>query len=366
MSQGARNLAFLLALAALVGVLAYGLSRRAAGPRDLLGSAPSRSMLLVELDIPALRRSSLFRELVGQSDAGLDTIVERCGFDPLESLRTAQVFVLRTHEGEDEGLDEVAFVARGELDHERLARCVGDVVADDGGGVHATTIEGADAIASDHGSSVAAFLGRDGIVAGNDVIVAELLRIQAGASPAMRRDDALVRLYRRTGPASHVRAVAHLPAHWQAFLGRLAELGGEALHLDRAQALGLGASLDDGIALTVALDLGSPDDARGARTALEASIAEARRDPDFAASALAVTLGHLAIRSEGSDLVASASLDRPELDATVALVRRYLARERAYEALGTGPREDEVRDDEPIPDEARRDEPPQDDVLNDE
>jgi hypothetical protein len=340
-SQSARNLAFLLALAAIVGLLAYGLSRRETGPRDLLASAPERAMLLAELDVPALRASSLFLELVGESDAGLDRIREACGFDPLDSFRTVQVFVLRAPEpggdDEEEALDEVAFVARGDLDHEALARCVGEVVSGDGGGVHRTILEGADAIASDHGTSVAAFLGRDGVVAGADVVVAELLRIQAGASPAMARDDRLERLLRRVGRVgregaeerAHVRAVARLPRQWQRFLGRLGELAAEDVPLDRARALGLGASLADGVSVSLAIDLDSADAASDAQHAIERRITDARRDPELAASALAVTLAHLDVDAAGGDLVLRATLDRPELDATVALVRRYLAAERA-------------------------------------
>lgn len=336
MSQGARNVAFVLALGALIAVLAYGLSRRSGGPRDLLGSAPSRAIVLAELDVAPLRRSSLFRELVGDSDAGLDRIEETCGFDPLDQLRTIQVFVLRAEDDDedDAGLDQVAFVARGELDHEALARCVGEVVAGDGGGVHPTQIEGIDAIASDHGASVAAFLGTDGVVAGDDTVVAELLRIQSGATPPRARED-LTRLFARAGASSHVRLVARLPRHWQEFLGRLTDLVGDDVPLDRARALGIGASLTDGLALSITLDLGDREEASDAQHALEERIADARRDPELAASALAVTLAHLELDARGTDLTVSTELDRPELDATVALIRRYMARER-LEALMDG------------------------------
>jgi len=329
-SQGARNAAFVVALAAVIAVLAYGLSRRTSGSRDLLGSAPRRAIVLAELDVPPLRRSSLFRELVGESDAGLARIESTCGFDPLDQLRTLQVFVLRAEEEEEEGdagFDQVAFLARGALEHEQLARCVSQVVEGDGGGVHLTTLEGVDAIASDHGSSVAAFLGTDAVVAGDDTVVAELIRIQQGAADPHARDDSLLRLLRRAGPSSHVRLVALLPRHWQRFLGRLTDVVGDDVPLDRARALGLGASLDDGLAISLTLDLGDAVMASDAQHALETRIAEARRDPDLAASVLAVTLAHVDVDAASTDLTVSAALDRPELDATIALARRYLARE---------------------------------------
>lgn len=328
-SQGARNAAFVVALAAVIAVLAYGLSRRTSGSRDLLSSAPRRAIVLAELDVPPLRRSSLFRELVGESDAGLDRIESTCGFDPLDQLRTLQIFVLRAEDEEEgeAGFDQVAFLARGALEHEQLARCVSQVVEGDGGGVHPTTLEGVDAIASDHGSSVAAFLGTDAVVAGDDTVVAELIRIQQGAADPHARDDSLMRLLRRAGPSSHVRLVALLPRHWQRFLGRLTDVVGDDVPLDRARALGLGASLDDGLAISLTLDLGDAHMASDAQHALETRIAEARRDPDLAASVLAVTLAHVDVEAASTDLTVSASLDRPELDATIALARRYLARE---------------------------------------
>ncbi len=332
MSQGARNVAFLLALAALIGVLAYGLSRNSSGSRDLLASAPARAMVLAELDVAPLRRSSLFRELVGESDAGLEHIEETCGFDPLDALRTLQVFILRAsgdaeHDDDDAALDQVAFLARGELDHEALARCVSEVVEGDGGGVHPTQLEGIDALASDRGHSVAAFLGTDGVVAGDDTVVAELLRIQSGAQPPRAPDDTLTRLFRRAGASSHVRLVARLPRHWQRFLGRLTEVIGDDVPLDRAEALGVGASLTDGLSISLSLDLGEHGAAEDAQHALERRVAQVRRDPDLAGSALAVTLAHVELTAQASDLTVAATLDRPELDATVALVRRYMARQ---------------------------------------
>ena len=134
---------------------------------------------------------------------------QACGFDPLDSFRTVQVFVLRAAEaeGQDEGeaLDEVAFIARGELDHEALARCVGEVVSGDGGGVHRTTIEGADALASDHGTSVAAFLGRDGVVAGADVVGSHPARAHSDTTATTRRERTGGG-YARTLDAVNVRA----------------------------------------------------------------------------------------------------------------------------------------------------------------
>ncbi len=331
MSQTARNVLFLVGLACIVGALAWGLSRRSSGPTDALGMAPNRTAALAEIDVPGVRRSTLFRDLVGDADQGLREIERTCGFDPLDQLRSAYVYLLRQEgaapDSAGASLDEVAFVARGELDHEALARCIGDVVSGDGGGVHATVIEGRDALASDHGSSVAAFYGPDGVVAGADTIVAELLRIQDGASPAMPRDEDLQRLFRLASSRSHVRLVARLPRNWQRFLGTIADMAEDLERLGRASALGLGATLDDGLGVTLALDLDAPADAQAAQHGLEERIAEALRDPEVATSVLAVALRHVTLHAEGTDLVARADLDRPELDATIALIRQRVEAE---------------------------------------
>jgi hypothetical protein len=339
-SQNARNLALLLGLAALVGALAHGLARRTTGPHGLLEGAPERAVVLAELNVPALRASALFRSLTGETSTGLDHVRDACGLDMLDSLERVEVYVLGEGDGPNgrgEALDEVAFLARGPLDPEALARCLAEVVADDGGGVHRTTIEGAEAIASDQGLGVAAALGQDGFVAGSEVVVAELLRIDAGTSTGLRRDDVLERLYRRTardgaGAPAHVRLLARLPQAWRQLLGRIGRVGVEGLSLEQTEALGLGLSVTDGVSLSLAFGLESQGAASSAARALEERISEARRAPELAESALAVALAHVELESEGPDLLVRADLARPELDATLALARRLLAAERRSDA----------------------------------
>jgi hypothetical protein len=326
--QSARNLLFVAGLALAVAALAYLLASRTGEPRDALAMAPARTVGVAELDVPGLRSSALWAELVGDGDAGMARIRSACGFDPLDAVRTVDVFLLGNAESaRDASLEEVAFVARGALDR-ALIQCIEEIVAEDGGGVHPTVIEGVDALASDHGSSVAAFYGRDGLVAGADVVVAELLRIRQGASPAMPRDEGLARLWGRAGSRRHLRAVARLPRNWQRLVERVASLG--ALDaLAGARALGIGATLGEGIALTVAIELADHDAADEARRALDGRARAVIADPELGASAIAVALRRLALEARGRDLVAHVELDRAELEATVAAIRRSLAaRER--------------------------------------
>lgn len=345
MPQAARNVLFVTGLAVVVGALAYLLAARSNEPRDALAMAPSRTVGVLELDVPGVRGSALWADLVGEGDTGMARIRERCGIDPLDALRTVHVFLLGGGDGAtdpaDERLEEMAVVARGAIDHEALARCIGDVVAEDGGGVHPTTIEGVDALASDRGSSVVAFYGRDGLVAGADVVVAELLRIRQGASPPMPRDEGLARLWRRTASRRHLRAVARLPRNWRRLIERVASFG-ELDAMAGARALGIGATLGEGIALTVAVELDTADTAHDAQRALEARIASTLRDPEVGLSALAVSLRRVTLEANDRDLVARIELDRAELETTVALIRRRIAsREQAPPAGLPAPRDDE-------------------------
>jgi hypothetical protein len=326
--QSARNVLFLAGLALAVVGLAYLLASRAREPRDALTMAPSHTVGVAELDVPGLRTSALWAELVGDGDAGMARVRQACGFDPLDAVRTLHVFLLGESEDREDpseaSLDEVAFVARGALDHEALVRCIGAVVAEDGGGVHPTVIEGVDALASDHGASVAAFYGRDGLVAGADVVVAELLRIQQGASPPMARDEGLTRLWGRTASRRHVRLVVRLPRNWQRFVERVATVG--ALDaLSSARAVALGATLDEGIALTAAVELGDRDAAVDAQRVLDTRARETIADPELGVSAVSVPLRRLALEASGRDLVARVTLDRAELEAVVLVLRRALA-----------------------------------------
>ncbi len=336
MPRASRNLLAVIGLAVLVFALVFALARRLP-PRGLVESAPEGTVLAADLAVPALRRSSLLERWIGARGAGFARLRALCGDDPLDGIDRVQLFVLGGAERAptlDVTLEEIAIVAEGRLDHERLAACLDRAVEEEGGGVHPTRIEGVDALRSDHGSSVAAFVGRDRIVVGAERVVAEMIRRESGAARDRAPDPELARLLAALDPRAQVRLVAHLPSAWSRTLARATAPFSEGLELEAARALALDASFDEGLALHVRLALDATERARGVADTLARRITIARADPEIATSALGVTLARLSVTADGPDVDARIRLDRAEIDATVALARRW---------MGSAARADEER-----------------------
>lgn len=305
-------------IAALVH-LAHG-RRLPSHPFEL---APVGTTGVLRVDVPALRASPLWQAWVGEGDEGYQRIVEDCGFDPLADLRTADVYVVGT---ERRPLDQIGFVARGALRHEALVRCVERVTeGEDFGGVHEEDIEGVRAIASDHGTSRAAFLGPDGVVGGDEPFVRDVIRRFHGEGPSLLEDDTLAELWHRASAREDVVLAMRLPESWRAGLIRMLGADGPAAALASAIAVGLGARLRSGLGATLVVELGSGDDARDARSALREWVDGLLARPLVRLSSIGGALRSVDAEADGARLVVTADLDEDELAAVVAYVREELA-----------------------------------------
>ncbi len=308
--------------------IAYAISVMSAEhpARTTLQMAPLGTTMIAHVDVPALLRSPVWEAFVGD-DEGMSRIECLCGQNSLETLRTADVYVVGTDESP---LAQLGFLARGELDHERLVACIGDVVEGDGGGVHEVTIEGVRAIASDHGDGRAAFLGRDGILGGDETLVRELIHLDHGTSRPMD-DPALARLWRVVAGRGQVVAALHVPDRWRGAIARyLAEL--PALRpVERAAAIAIGANLDHGLGLTVALACERDEDARELAASLTASIDAQLEQTLLALSPVGAALRRVEIEPQGHDVVVTLDLTVRQLELVVAVIRETLEARRERE-----------------------------------
>lgn len=312
----------MLAIALGSVALALGLARLGGSTRahTPLALAPAGSSIVVHLDVPALLRSPLWEALAGD-DVGLAHVREACGFDPLARLRTAEIFVVGTTR---RPLDQVGFVARGDLPREELVRCVELVVEEDGGGVHAVEIEGVPALASDHGASRAAFLAPDGVVAGDETIVREILRIDHGTARGSDDDASFRRLWTRVATREEIVAVARIPERWRGAIERAVARMDGLESLADVVTVGLGARLRDGLGATVVLEMEGAGDARTLEAGLRARIEAARADVLVRLSTVGGALRHVDLEAQERDLVITVDLDEDELEAVVALARHAL------------------------------------------
>jgi hypothetical protein len=318
-----RHVLVLVGIALACAGLAWGVSSLAgrARPSDALAAAPESSSLVAQVDVPALLASPLWAGLAGGDD-GLERVRRDCGFDPLESLRTVAIFVIGTDETP---FQRVGFVARGDLEHERLAACVQHVVEADGGAIERTEIEGVTAIASAHGPSRAAFLGRDAIVGGDEALVREAIRVDRGDARAADEDASLARMWRRVHGRREIVLAAHVPPNWREWLGRIGG-GSELDAIEDVRTIGVGARVREGLGLTVAIEA---DDAARLVRQLEARIDGWLGDPLLRLSPAGGALRAIDLEVEGGDAIASLDLDAGQLAAIVDLARAILERRRA-------------------------------------
>ncbi|UJR79591.1 hypothetical protein [Sandaracinus amylolyticus] len=324
--------------------LALGLSRLAGRgrPATALAAAPQGATAVLHVDVPALRASPIWRALA-DGDAGLERIVDACGFDPLSRIQSVAAFVLGT---EERPFEHLGFVARGDLPRERLVECVQRVVEADGGAIQRVSIEGVPAIASAHGPSRAAFLGGDGIVGGDELVVRELIRVDRGEAPGADTDPALARLWSRVAGRRELIAVAHVPPNWREWLGRLgADVDLDAL--ESVRTIAIGARIERGLGLTIAAEGASPADAGALIDEARAAIDALRSDPLLGLSPLGAALRRVQLESHEGTALATLDLDEGQLASIVQLVRdlldrRRIAAERAREErVIRAPRPDE-------------------------
>jgi hypothetical protein len=336
-----RNAALLLGLVAVVGLMSWLLVGRSRPlPGAPLARVPATATATLWIDTGAVLGSPWWARVVEArgGDEGIRRIERTCGFDPLAQLTDVTAFA--TGETPDR-LDHVGVVARGTLDHEQLARCVAKVVAEEGGEVRRVSIEGVPAVAG-RGSSRAAFVGTDGVVAGSEPLVREVVRVVAGDARAASADETSSRMWDRVAGGRHVVLVGRVPGPWRdAFRRFVRERGRASLDpIADARAFGIGVRVTRGLGVGMALEMRSDDDARAAADGVRAEIDDALAEPMIALSPLAPALRRVDLEPQGRDLVSTVELSPSQVDDLVELIEDLV--ERDDEQALAPPTPDEV------------------------
>ncbi len=325
-------------LAALAAAAAYGpsLYRGADAPDEPLAEVPAEAGVILTLDVRRVLDSTLWRASLDEA-AGAPRRIERtCGYDPLAEVGRATVFFLGADDRPFETLGVVAHgeVARGGRARERLVRCVGAVLAEQGGASRRVEVEGVPAMRSARGGSHAAFLGADGIVAGDEEVVARLIRVSRGEAPAADRRPELAALRSLVGPRQDVVLIARLPRRWLDALRRMAgELPAELDGLTSVRALALGADLRAGLDARLALRAsaaGAPELEAAVRAQRDALLAERETRLSVVGSALR----RLRVDRRGADVTVSLRIGDDVVEDLAALWRELRADDEAPGSVG--------------------------------
>ena len=316
---------WLLVAGVVAALVAWGLSSMSSPdiPESALAAAPRGSSIVMRVDVAAVTASHAFQALLEEDrgEGGVRGVERACGYDPLEQVDEAFVFVSGSRE---RPFDEVGFVASGEMargseNRQRLIECVGAVVSGRGA-MQRVEVEGVPAIASSSGASHAAFLGENGVVAGDRAMVARAIRVAAeGASPAATR---IARLWSRVSADRDIVAVAHLPERWIPAMRRMArQLGGDLSALAGVRALGVGVRVRGGLSIGLAAESADATAARALEQALLTQLDALVEDPLVRLSPLGRVLRRVRTEARGRELVVTASMTNDQLDSLLALWR---------------------------------------------
>lgn len=324
---------WVFAAAALVaaGTFLAARSQDAGSWEHPLDVAPAAARIVADIDVAAVTRSHLWEVLLEADDEGGVRRIERtCGYDPLDQVEDAVVFIFGQ---EARPFAHVGFVARGQMargrsNRERLAECVESVIREQGGAIQQTEIAGERAVASAHGGSHAAFFGADGVVGGDRAVVEAALEVEQGGAPSASSVPEMTRLWNRVSHGRDVVAVARLPERWVPALQRMAGgVGGDLSSLTTIEAVGIGVGLRTGVSVGAAARTGSSSDAQALASQLRGRVDQALADPMARLSVAGAALRRIEVEADGSDVVLTFALTDDQIDDLWDLWREL--RERA-------------------------------------
>lgn len=321
------------AVVVAAGALGLSFFNRDRLPDDPLSMAPAGSTVVIRVAVGTVTRSHLYSALLEEEedDPGVRRIERLCGYDPLEQVEEAVVFL--GGDG-DRPFEHLGFVARGEMargreNRERLVSCVRRVIAEDGGGLEQVEVEGEPAVASASGSSHAAFLGDDGVVGGDREVVGQAIRVARGDERSARGDPTLVRLWERVSGDRDIVAVGRLPRRWLPALRRIAgDLEGDFDALSAIRALGIGVRVRSGVSIGLAAETQSASSAQRLERAVTDQVERLLEDRMIRLSALGSALRRLSVEAQNREVVLTLSLRNDQIDDLLDLWRELRTRAR--------------------------------------
>jgi hypothetical protein len=216
-------------------------------PDDPLAIVPADAYAVMYVRIDRVLASEAFKRLLverGHAE-GMQRVQKTCGYNPLERMRDTVVFARPSPEG---GLPRFAFAARGELRHDELADCVRKVTGTDRSKLRTGEIEGIITVESSKGSSLAAFVGRDGIIGGDAESVRHAINVLVGKAPSLSTDATLTGLFRGVQQGQDIAAVARVPEDLRPLLRKVSReaLAGILSPLGEVSALATNARFEGG------------------------------------------------------------------------------------------------------------------------
>jgi hypothetical protein len=295
----------------------------AAAQVEGLGALPSDVHVVVGANVPMLAASPVVRRAFAsmvERDSGLaGRIAElqaRCKIDPAKDLSSVVVGLLGSTSQRD-----VVLVAKGHFDEAAIAACVGSSLGERGGSLEKKAQAGVTIYlvhnSQGGGGDVAFTFGAPDVlvVADSETL---LLRARDPAAPKLTGNAAMMKLVKATDSRAALWGAGTIAPEVGA---GLVKASGDKVKQPASAMYGF-ANLDSGLAVELALQMASNDDARGLYEVVQKQLAQ------FSIMAQAYSLGPVVNKikpaAQGSLFVVTLSLDGEELARLESLLNRPL------------------------------------------
>lgn len=303
------------ALLAVTGYFAFKPTQSL--PEHPLQSVPSSAVLVAHADMRTLVRTPVFQQLTRTSgDESIAHLRTLCGFNPLEAIREATLFV---SEGGNLSPEHIGVVLRGQVGSGNLGRCLRRAVQNDGGAVRDTVIEGFPAVVSAGGGSRAVFVGDDGFVEGAEAPVLAALHAASGAGPAARGDAILADLWEKLGANREISVFARVPQSWHDPLTQLATRQNLPA-LSHVVGLGIGLRVANGVTASAIVRADSDENARALLASMRAYKEQLIRTPFLSFTPFGGALQTVQLEAQGHDVVLAADLSAAQLQGLIEFI----------------------------------------------
>jgi hypothetical protein len=308
----------------------------AAASVEGLGALPADVHVVVGANVPMLAASPVVRRAFAsmvERDSSLAgriaELQERCKIDPAKDLSSVVVGLLGSTSQRD-----VVLVAKGHFDEAAIAKCVEGSLTERGGSLEKKPQAGGVTVYLVHnpqggGGDIAFTFGAPDVLVVADS-EALLLRARDPAAPKLTGNAAMMKLVKATDSRAALWGAGTIAPEVGA---GLVKAGGDKIKQPASAMYGF-ANLDSGLALELALQMASADDARGLYEVTQKQLSQ------FAIMAQAYALGSIVNKikpaAQGSLFVVTLSLDGDELTRLESLLDRSSNRKGPPEATEQG------------------------------
>ena len=240
----------------LFGAMQHAKTLRA---NRLLHQLPRTARAILKIDAASIADTGAARTLLGAfvPDEQLSEIEAICALDPIEGLSEVIVWVRGP---DDQPFQSIGVMLRGRAaSAAALAACHRSLVEGRGGSVVRLDSPSGPMLADLHQRSAISVVDDRTIIAGSVTTVTEAIAVRRGTAPALVERSLIAARWPLLSRGSSISAILEPPDHWMSALERVTQWSDGPSALEGAQTIGLFVESGSAGAVTLSIDVSSPE-----------------------------------------------------------------------------------------------------------